>query len=210
MRRDLSTTFLRKLREREEELQGTQETQFASAIASSHTYRTALTSYVGRENLRGHKADERLSAALTAFLATAERAIPNEQEQEQEVDDAIAVLDQGPPFRETARRRSLIQELSYYRQMTEDALPDLSEEALQERIEGAIEEAIYQEEVLARSRVHWTDDDRANLVDGVQQFGTNFAAIFEAYAFSPGLTIKKLKVTYYNTLQYRTQPTQTV
>jgi hypothetical protein len=69
----LSSTFLRKLRESEEHLFGNEETQRASATASSHSLQTARASYV--QGRRENSPEKRLGGALTAFFSTAGRTI---------------------------------------------------------------------------------------------------------------------------------------
>lgn len=69
----LSSTYLRKLRESEEHFFGNEETQRASATASSHSLQTALTSYV--QGRRENSPEKRLGSALTAFFSTAGRKI---------------------------------------------------------------------------------------------------------------------------------------
>jgi hypothetical protein len=46
--RGFSTTWLRRLREQEEEQRGNPKTKWASSVASTHSYATALQSYVGK------------------------------------------------------------------------------------------------------------------------------------------------------------------
>lgn len=103
-----------------------------------------------------------------------------------------------PTYPETALRRSIVQELSSLLELRDEALPFWSDEALQQRLEAAREART---QVFARSRVLWTERDRANLVRGIKRFGNDFVLILQSYPFTPGLTASKLKSTYYNTLK---------
>lgn len=100
---------------------------------------------------------------------------------------------------ETELRRSIVQELSGLLELRDEALPFWSDEALQQRLEAAREART---QAFARSRVLWTERDRANLVRGVSKFGNDFATILQSYPFNPGLTASKLKSTYYNTMRF--------
>jgi len=126
-------------------------------------------------------------------------------------------------FPETQKRRDLVQELARFVEIDDDLLPFLSDLSLQRWMEVAREFSTTHRNYpppnnnpshpppnnnpspirfspSPRTRVQWSEQDKANLKEGVQLFGTQFELIFNNFAFSKGLNSKKLKSTYHNTL----------
>lgn len=118
------------------------------------------------------------------------------------------------PYPETQKRRDLVQELSRFVEIDDEALPFASDLSLQRSLDDARELSTTHLNYPSpnnnpspirfspspRTRVQWSEQDKANLKEGVRLFGTQFELIFKNFAFSEGLTSKKLKSTYHNSL----------